>query len=115
MATLYHNLGIDPRNTQITDPTGRPQFLVETMAYLRREHTSPEGIHEQEVEGVKEKIYSGDLLEPHREHIQTNMFHGFDFDATMLRIAAMNLVMHGATDPEVHYQDTLSHNHISAT
>ena len=29
MATLYHNLGIDPKNTQITDPTGRPQFLVD--------------------------------------------------------------------------------------
>ena len=23
------------------------------------------------------------------------MFHGFDFDATMLRIAAMNLMLHG--------------------
>jgi type I restriction enzyme M protein len=36
------------------------------------------------------------------------MFHGFDFDSTMLRIAAMNLVMHGITQPDIHYQDTLS-------
>jgi hypothetical protein len=28
-ATLYHNLGIDPAQTTITDPTGRPQHLVE--------------------------------------------------------------------------------------
>ena len=28
-ATLYHNLGIDPETTTITDPTGRPQYLVE--------------------------------------------------------------------------------------
>jgi uncharacterized protein (DUF1501 family) len=28
-ATLYHNLGIDPATTTITDPTGRPQHLVE--------------------------------------------------------------------------------------
>jgi type I restriction enzyme M protein len=36
------------------------------------------------------------------------MFHAYDFDATMLRIATMNLVMHGVTQPDVHYQDTLS-------
>jgi hypothetical protein len=28
-ATLYHNLGIDPAQTTITDPTGRPQHLVD--------------------------------------------------------------------------------------
>lgn len=29
LATLYRNLGIDPMTTTITDPTGRPQYLVE--------------------------------------------------------------------------------------
>ena len=38
------------------------------------------------------------------------MFHGFDFDATMLRIAAMNLMLHGVDDPDIHYQDTLSNS-----
>ncbi len=28
VATVYHNLGIDPMTTTLTDPTGRPQFLV---------------------------------------------------------------------------------------
>jgi hypothetical protein len=28
-ATLYHNLGVDPATTTVTDPTGRPQHLVE--------------------------------------------------------------------------------------
>jgi len=28
-ATLYHNLGIDVASTTITDPAGRPQYLVE--------------------------------------------------------------------------------------
>jgi hypothetical protein len=28
-ATLYRNLGLDPETTTITDPTGRPQYLVE--------------------------------------------------------------------------------------
>jgi len=30
IATLYHNLGIDTAHTTITDPKGRPQFLVTT-------------------------------------------------------------------------------------
>jgi hypothetical protein len=29
IATLYHNLGLDPATTTINDPTGRPQHLVE--------------------------------------------------------------------------------------
>ncbi len=29
VATLYHNLGIDTATTALTDPTGRPQYLVE--------------------------------------------------------------------------------------
>jgi hypothetical protein len=29
IATVYHNLGIDPSGTTILDPTGRPQHLVE--------------------------------------------------------------------------------------
>jgi hypothetical protein len=28
-ATLYHNMGIDPRTTQFIDPAGRPQYLLE--------------------------------------------------------------------------------------
>lgn len=29
LCTVYHNLGIDVMNTTITDPTGRPQFLLD--------------------------------------------------------------------------------------
>ena len=29
IATIYHNLGIDPMTTTISDPSGRPQFLVD--------------------------------------------------------------------------------------
>jgi type I restriction enzyme M protein len=74
------------------------------MHYLQRKYTSPEGV----IDHDGEKVYSGDLLEPYREHIQTNMIHGFDFDVTMLRIAAMNLLLHGIDAPDIHYQDTLS-------
>lgn len=36
------------------------------------------------------------------------MFHGFDTDATMLRIGAMNLMLHGVDSPDIAYRDSLS-------
>ena len=35
MATLYHNLGIDPKAAQLTDSTGRPLYLVEHGEVIR--------------------------------------------------------------------------------
>jgi len=35
VATIYHNLGIDPQNTTLIDPTGRPQYLVEHREPVR--------------------------------------------------------------------------------
>jgi Protein of unknown function (DUF1501) len=32
VATLYHNLGLDPATTTIVDPTGRPQHIIEHPA-----------------------------------------------------------------------------------
>ena len=29
------------------------------------------------------------------------MFHGFDFDATMLRIGSMNMLLHGVETPNI--------------
>jgi len=39
------------------------------------------------------------------------MFHGFDFDATMLRIGSMNLMLHGIEDPKIEARDSLSEEH----
>ena len=101
---------VAPKPTElVADPAcGTGGFLVAAMEYLLRHHSSPEGIHEHQVNGRSEKIYSGDLLEPYWEHVRTKMFTGFDFDATMLRIAAMNLLLHGVEAPNIHYQDSLS-------
>jgi type I restriction enzyme M protein len=103
---------LEPKPTDvISDPAaGTGGFLVQVMEYLMAKFTSPEGVIEEPDPdtGKINIIYTGDLLEGHREHIRTSMFHGFDFDATMLRIAAMNLMLHGVDDPDIHYQDTLS-------
>lgn len=100
---------LEPRPTDtIGDPScGTAGFLVGTMQYLVEKYTSPKGRLKGE---SGETIYTGDLLEPYRDHIQNGMFHGFDFDATMLRIASMNLMLHGVESPDIHYQDTLSNS-----
>ncbi|MEA3544450.1 MAG: class I SAM-dependent DNA methyltransferase [Thermodesulfobacteriota bacterium] len=90
----------------IADPAcGTAGFLIETMHYLQKKYTSPEGIIK---EGDDNEIYSGDLMEPYRQHVQSGLLTGFDFDITMLRIAAMNLLLHGIEAPDIHYQDTMS-------
>lgn len=103
---------LEPKPSDVVgDPAcGTGGFLVTVMEYLLQTYTSPEAVIEEKDSetGAVEKIYTGDLLEEHREHIRSGMFHGFDFDATMLRIAAMNLMLHGVDDPDIHYQDTLS-------
>jgi type I restriction enzyme M protein len=98
---------LEPKPTDtIGDPAcGTAGFLVGVMEYLREKYSSPELIETLPDGG---KSYPGDRLDPYREHIQSGMFHGFDFDVTMLRIAAMNLMLHGVENPDIHYMDTLS-------
>ena len=100
---------LEPQPTEtIGDPAcGTGGFLVGAMEALTEKFTSPQGVL-TDAEG--NKTFTGDLLEPHRTFIRSGMFHGFDFDATMLRIASMNLMLHGVEAPDIHYQDTLSNS-----
>ena len=92
----------------IADPAcGTAGFLVSALQYLFETYTSPEGQVPAEDGST---IFTGDLLEPYREHIQSGLLYGFDFDSSMLRIAAMNLMLHGIDDPNVLYRDTLSNS-----
>ena len=117
---MVEMLDVKPDDTVCDPACGTGGFLIETMDYLRRTHSSKELIHEELDEETGEVIkddhgnpmlvYPGDLLDPYRNHIENDMFHGFDFDATMLRIAAMNMLLHGIESPCIEYQDSLSDN-----
>lgn len=75
----------------ICDPAmGSAGFIVESAKYIS--------------EHYKEELVKKENM----EHYKTTMFNGFDTDATMLRIGAMNLMLHGVDAPNVKYQDSLS-------
>ena len=75
----------------ICDPAmGSAGFIVESAKYVQSH-------------------YRTELLKKENaEHYKNNMLHGFDTDATMLRIGAMNLMLHGVDNPDIQYQDSLS-------
>ena len=74
----------------ICDPAcGTAGFLVGAAAYIR-EH------------------YEDTMTTEQWERFAGPMFTGFDTDRTMLRISAMNLMLHSITCPEVDYRDSVS-------
>ncbi len=81
-------------NDIICDPAcGTAGFLVAAGEYLR-EH-NPELLHDP-------------IL---REHFHYHLFHGFDFDNTMLRIGSMNMLLHGVENPDIQLRDSLAQDH----
>jgi type I restriction enzyme M protein len=78
----------------ICDPaSGTCGFLVAAGEYLRDRH--PEIFRDVKL----------------KEHFHRQMFHGYDFDSTMLRIGSMNMLLHGVENPDVVYRDSLAQDH----
>ena len=81
----------------ICDPAmGSAGFIVESAKYVA-EHNQKQLLDKDNAERFKGK-----------------MFHGFDTDSTMLRIGAMNLMLHGVEEPDVAYRDSLSSSNTDA-
>ena len=75
----------------IADPAaGSAGFLVACGEYLRDKH---------------QDLFMDKKL---REHFNNHMFFGYDMDRTMLRIGAMNMMLHGVDNPNIEYRDSLS-------
>lgn len=77
----------------ICDPAmGSAGFIVESAKYIKEQ-------------------YGRDLINhAHSEHYKNTMFHGYDTDQTMLRIGAMNLLLHDVDNPQIAYLDSLSND-----
>jgi type I restriction enzyme M protein len=84
-------------NDKICDPAcGTAGFLVSTAEYIRQN-------------------YESEMTNKQWEHFEGDMFTGFDTDRTMLRISAMNLMLHSITQPRINYMDSVSkQNSISS-
>lgn len=75
----------------ICDPAcGTAGFLVAAGEYVHEHH--PDWFHDPAF----------------NEHFNRDMFTGIEFDSTMLRIAAMNLQLHGIDHPQLIGRDALS-------
>lgn len=85
----------EPKPTDIIcDPAvGTCGFLVAAGEYLRRRH--PEVLQDPKL----------------RKHFHETMLNGFDFDATMLRIGSMNMILHGVENAHIVYRDSLAEEH----
>ena len=82
----------------VCDPSaGSAGFLVMTGEYIR-EH------------------FSKELLKPAvQRHFQEKLFMGMEFDPTMIRIGAMNLMLHGIEQPNLKMVDALSESNQDFT
>lgn len=79
----------------IIDPAmGSGGFLVSASEYLRKNHSN---------------LF---LQAGLKEHYHNDMFFGNDMDSTMLRIGAMNMMLHGVDSPNISYKDSLSQDNI---
>jgi type I restriction enzyme M protein len=78
----------------ICDPAcGTAGFLAAAGEYLRQHHAGI--LHDTKL----------------RKHFHEKMFHGFDFDNTMLRIGSMNMLLHGVESPDIQRRDSLAQDH----
>ena len=86
---------VKPTPTDIMcDPAGGTfGFPVGVGEYLRKNH--PEIFRDAKL----------------KAHFHDGMFHGFDFDNTMLRIGSMNMLLHGVENPDIRYRDSLAQDH----
>lgn len=92
----------------ITDPScGTAGFLVSTSEYILRKYTDKDSVFTDEEGILHDKI--GDKIDSNGwEHYKNKMFNATEFDPSMFRIAAMNLMLHGIGNPQITQVDALS-------
>lgn len=94
---------VDPKPGElICDPAcGTAGFLISAAEHIRSEHEDEMGASDWD------RFTGADATNP--------QFTGFEIDQTMLRISAMNLMLHGVDAPDVRYLDAVSQkNQVSS-
>ena len=94
---------------RICDPAaGSAGFLVAAYEHILAQNTSPEILTRDE-EGKFHNLIGDQITDPklHR-FLKSHAINGFDNDISMVRIGAMNLMLHGIDKPNFRYSDALS-------
>jgi type I restriction enzyme M protein len=97
---------------RICDPAcGTAGFLLDAYQYIITQLALNNATNGQtftpDNDGFVRNSLSGMLTQDNKDILEQSL-NGYDFDATMVRLALMNLMMHGIDNPHVDYQDTLS-------
>jgi type I restriction enzyme M protein len=97
---------------RICDPAcGTAGFLLDAYQYIVTQLAKRKASNEQtfvpDDDGFVRTSVSGLLTQDTKDILEQSL-HGYDFDSTMVRLALMNLMMHGIDNPHIDYQDTLS-------
>ena len=101
---------VDPDIGQkICDPAcGTGGFLIAAYQHILRKYTSADMVKLDEDGTPHELIGDKIVKKEHWNRLWTETFYGFDFEITMIRIALMNMILHGITQPNIRQIDTLS-------
>lgn len=100
----------DPKiNDRICDPAcGTAGFLVNAYQHILEENTSKELIKYDD-QGFPHNLIGDKIVDKRAwEKLRKHTFWGYDFDATMVRIGAMNMILHGVEHPNIERRDALS-------
>ena len=90
----------------VLDPAcGSGGFLLNTLTHWKAEHT-PSDILRLEWDGAPNNVEP--VWPKGADSDFSSKLRGYDNDRTMVRIAWMNLILHGVESPEVNQLDTLS-------
>jgi type I restriction enzyme M protein len=101
---------VDPDIGQkICDPAcGTAGFLIAAYQHILRKYTTPDMVKIDENGTLHNLIGDKIVKKEHWELLWNETFFGFDFEITMIRIALMNMILHGITNPNIKQIDTLS-------
>ena len=100
---------VDPKpGERICDPAAATAgFLVAAYEHILETNTTTEILTYDE-EGKAHNLI-GDKIDPKiHKFLKSRALSGYDFDATMVRLGAMNLMLHGVDNPNFKYADSLS-------
>lgn len=95
---------------KIADPAcGSGGFLLGAYQYIVTDLAKKAGAKDltPDEDGFTRTSVAAGLTENAQNILQASL-HGYDIDATMVRLGLMNLMMHGVNEPNIDYKDTLS-------